>query len=495
MSKKRKKQGKRMETSLSEHKRFKKTLKPPLSQINLTPSSWINDRLPDILWAVLAIDYWPRDKALSFFRHIAKYVQNNQDCYDVTITGINNYAEEKRRSFIRHMTSWSRDAKDMLRPIMLFENMPGLSDWKMYLEDPVPEKDWGRLSNAVLKTLWHQSEEATDCRWIKLLCEIYGMKIYFRPEMKETVQGIIEYPNYGDLAHIRPTIRAMEISPFTKKIESELIWPRDFWKTCYEKTGCSPEKSKNDGNLRPKDWDNQRKHYIEETSRLRRSIIEHFLDTSSNSATDARHEACIGFSLYAFTLFTEIIFYKLDYSLAGRMILRSLVECLITFKYLLDKNNEDLWKSYRAYGSGQAKLIYLKLQELENKPNSVDIDVMKRISNEDMWLELVPINLGHWDNADLRKMSDEAGLKEIYDQFYNWTSGFIHGNWSAIRESVYERCFNPLHRLHRLPTGEFPFGSSITLDALIVTNMIYELLAKAYPPFDDRIKKYIKLGE
>ena len=136
-----------------------------------------------------------------------------------------------------------------------------------------------------------------------------------------------------------------------------------------------------------------------------------------------------------------------------------------------------------------------KLQELKNKPNSIDIDVMERISNEDMWLELVPINLGHWDNADLRKMSEGAGLKETYDQFYNWTSGFIHGNWSAIRESVYERCFNPLHRLHRLPSGEFPFGPSITLDALIVTNMIYELLAKAYPLFDDRIKKYIKLGE
>jgi hypothetical protein len=383
----------------------------------------------------------------------------------------------------------------MLRPITLFDNMPGILDWKSYLEDSIPDKDWGRLSSAVLKTLWHQSEEATDCRWIKLLCEMLGKKIHFPIEMKDTIRGILEYPNYGDLRHIRPTIRAIEITPFSKKIGDDLLWPRDFWKTCYEKTGCLPEKSKLGENLQAADWDNQRKHYIEETSRLRRSIIEHFLDTSSNSATDARHEACFGFSLYAFTLFTEIIFYKLNYSLAGRMILRSLVECLITFKYLLDKNNNDLWNSYRAYGSGQAKLIYLKLQELKNKPNSVDIDVMERISNEDMWLELVPINLGHWDNTDLRIMCDEAGLKEIYDQFYNWTSGFIHGNWLAIRESVYERCFNPLHRLHRLPTGEFPFGTSITLDALIVTNMIYELLAEAYPPFDDRINKYIKLGE
>jgi hypothetical protein len=370
--------------------------------------------------------------------------------------------------------------------------MPGISDWKMYLEDPIPEKDWERLRNAVLKTLWHQSEEATDCRWIKLLCEMLGGKLHFNVNMKETVRGILEYPNYGDLRKIRPTIRAMEISPFTKKREDNLIWPRYFWKTCYEKTDCSPEKSKIAEIFQAADRDNQRKHYFEETRRIRIAIIEHFLNTSSTTNTDARQEACFGFSLYAFTLFTEIIFYKLDYALVGRMILRSLVECLISFKYLLDRDNEDLWKSYRAYGSGQAKLIYLKLQELKNKPTSINVEVMERISNEDMWLELVPINLGHWDNVDLRKMSDEAGLKEIYDQFYNWTSGYVHANWSAIRESVYERYFNPLHRLHRLPTREFPNGTSVTLDALNITNMIYELLAKAYPPFKDRLRIFIK---
>jgi hypothetical protein len=120
MSNKHKEQSKRMESSLAEHKRFKKQLKPPLAQINFTPSSWINDRLPDMLWAVLAIDYWPRDKALSFFRHIGKYVHDNQDCYDVTVTGINKFSKEKRQKFIRHMTSWSAEAKDMLRPLMFF---------------------------------------------------------------------------------------------------------------------------------------------------------------------------------------------------------------------------------------------------------------------------------------------------------------------------------------------------------------------------------------
>ena len=485
-----KNKNKKMESSLAEHRQYKKKLEPPFTQIDFTPSSWINDRPPDMLWAVLAIEYWPRNKALSFFRHVGKFVHDNPDCHDVTFTGINKYIEEKRQKIIRHITSWSTDTKEMLRPTMLFDNMPAISDWKMYLEDYIPEKDWERLSNAILKTLWHQSEEATDCRWIKILCEMLGGKLHFNESMKETALGILEYPNYGDLSHIKPTIRALEITPSIKITKDDLKWPMDFWKACHKNTLCSPEKSKIGEIFIKEDRKNERNYYLEETRRIRMAIIEHFFNMSTTTAIDARYDACFGFSLYAFTLFTEIVFYNIDYAIAGRMILRALVECLITFKYLFDKDNEDLWKSYRAYGSGQAKLIYLKLQELKDMPDSIDIEVMEKIANEDMWLEFVSINLGHWDNIDLRKMSEEVGLKEIYDRFYSWTSGYIHASWTALRESVYGRCFNPLHRFHKLPTSEFPMGKKMTLDAMSITNSVFDLLDKAYPPFKDRLHLY-----
>ena len=38
------------ETDISNHGRYKKELKPPLAQIpNMKPSSWINERLPEML--------------------------------------------------------------------------------------------------------------------------------------------------------------------------------------------------------------------------------------------------------------------------------------------------------------------------------------------------------------------------------------------------------------------------------------------------------------
>lgn len=33
---------------------------------------------------------------------------------------------------------------------------------------------------------------------------------------------------------------------------------------------------------------------------------------------------------------------------------------------------------------------------------------MDFIANEDIWVEFVPINLGHWDSGTLRTMAEES---------------------------------------------------------------------------------------
>jgi hypothetical protein len=286
MTKKSKKADQEYVSGLADHKRFKKTLTPPLGQIPITPSSWINDRLRDMLWAVLAVNFWPRDKALAFFRHIANFVHFNQDCHDVTISGISRFEKKKRDKFIRNLTSWSMDAKDMLRPLMLFETIPAISEWKANLDNPVPEQDWKTLSDAVLESLWHQSENATDCRWIKLLCMMLGGKIYFPNEMKEKTRGILEYPNIENIQEIRATIRAMEIG-FAGNPEAVEDWPNRFWRICYEKTGCMPETSKKDEDIQETEWNKQRQYYLEETRRVWMGLIEHLFETTSTSAIDA----------------------------------------------------------------------------------------------------------------------------------------------------------------------------------------------------------------
>jgi len=483
----------KMETDLSGHYRDKKNLHPPFAKLGgMTFSSWKDHRMPEMLWAVLAIGNWERERALDFFRHVVIFSKQNKDCFDVTLTGISKFPLEKRIAFIKHVLSWSDDTKKILRPLLFFTKLPGLSEWKSYLEEPTVE-DAGKIANGVEKVLWHQSQEATDCRWVKFLSLIMAEKIKFFSGIKdinETLRGVFEYPNYGDLTHIRPFIRSSEIAP-GGEMTTDYAWAEHFWDTCYQKTPCFPE-SRVDKNPfpEPKEWDKKRKHYMNETIRIRKTLIDHFLNTSTITAIDYRHEGVFGLALYALTLLVEIIISRIDFSVTGRLSLRSIVEARITLAYLFKKDNLELWESYRQYGVGQAKLVHLKLQEITDKPSSIDPTTTERIANEDKWQEFVSINLGHWDNTSLREISEDADLKDVYDKYYNWSSGYIHANWAAVREVSFEKCLNPLHRLHRLPHLRYPILPDVIKDSVKEINSILDLVSAAYPTYLERIKIY-----
>ena len=492
-----------METDISSHRRYKKELKPPLAQIpNMKPSSWINERLPEMLWAVLIIGNIERETALNFFRYIAKYVEKNHECFDITITGISKFSEAKKEEFIKYAISWSEEIKNALRPLALFPDLPAGEIWKKFLDQPIPKEDFQKLAEEVFKTYWHQSEEATDCRWIKFLCYIIAGKIKFSSSIdgiKETVRGVFEYPNYGDLRHIRPFIRAGEIGLRPNSKGEISNWSSSFWQYCFIKTGCIPEeavnnKIKNRQKILSEEIEETRKHYFKETIDIRDKLIDHFFSTSNALPIDSRHEGSFGLALYGLLLFIEIIFYRASLSIMSRLALRSLVETYISFKYLLKKEEIEpsIWDEYRSYGTGQLKLLYLKLQELGQKIGSIDINELDYLVNEDKWIEFVPINLGHWDSVNLRKMSEDVGLKDLYDEYYNYTSGYIHANWGAVRESIYQKCANVLHRYHRIPIYDLPLLQSAIVDAKNITNNILECLSEAYPKFDFRLTKFVK---
>ena len=488
---------KKTESELPDHKRHKKELKPPLLQIeNLSPTSWIDDRMPEMLWAVLVMGSMGRDKTLAFFRYVAKFVKNNPECYNITITGISKFPKDKRTKFIKYLLVWSNEMEDVLRPMGLFPNLPAIADWKANLDKPIAKDDWQKLSKGILKTFWHQSQEATDCRWIKVLSQILGGKLKFHQKTKDTVRGVFEYPNYGDLRHIRPFIRATEIAQDISKKDQSNKWAKDFWKQCFDNTNCIPEdevsnKIKNRNKTLLQELEKKRKYYFDKTFNVRNKLITYFFETLSTSAIDSRHEGAFGLAIYGLTLFIEIIFYRTPLSITGRIALRSLVETYITFAYLLKKEKSEprVWDDYRTYGVGQMKLIYLKQKDLEKSVNSIELSELKDLVNEDKWVEFVPINLGHWDSANLRKMSEEIGLKDIYDRFYNYTSGYMHATWGAIRESIYQKCLNPLHRFHNVPTYDLPLMLSVTTDAQKITNNILRCLSNAYPKFYYRIKQ------
>ena len=64
-------------SAVDEHRREGKKLIPPLLNLpNLKPASWINDRLPEVLWAAILISHLPRELALAHFRRVADFARN-----------------------------------------------------------------------------------------------------------------------------------------------------------------------------------------------------------------------------------------------------------------------------------------------------------------------------------------------------------------------------------------------------------------------------------
>lgn len=166
-----------------------------------------------------------------------------------------------------------------------------------------------------------------------------------------------------------------------------------------------------------------------------------------------------------------------------------LAEIYITFKYLISVRDEKLWDIYRSYGSGQAKLTFLKLDEvLKDQPGYLKKENIEELANEDIYMDFQNINLGNWAKTDLRAMSQVAGCKDVYDTYYSWPSSYAHGQWCAVRDVVFTTCHNPLHRLHRIPRTAPRYEDGAENDLILLLNKVLDLLDDVYPSFKRRSK-------
>jgi hypothetical protein len=314
------------------------------------------------------------------------------------------------------------------------------------------------------------------------MCAVFGRRMIIPNEQLLLLNA---YPVKGDQAFVRPSIRAAEGAMDIGESKDK-TWPQAFWNECWQKTPCmglAPmERSAESG-------ERSTSAIIASMAAVRQHLTAHWENTHSTTAIDARHDAVFGIALYAIRIAQELMSVSSGENILGRLALRTLLELRITLAYLLKQRSDELWRKWRGYGTGQAKLASLKLDEMaDTAPQHLNADVLRHIANEDFWEEMVSVDLGHWAGADLRKLSEDVNLKSEYDLYYGWTSGFVHGHWGPIRESVFRTCLNPLHRGHRCPYTEQPEPlSTVIVDIGDLMNGILADVDRAYPSFPHRI--------
>ena len=438
----------RSNSSIAEHSFGDGKLIPPLAKLpKVASASWRDDRLPEMLWVALLVSSLPRNIYLNLFRQMARHILDfspvDKRPFDITLSGLAELDNDVFNKLLYPLIA-SENCRMILSSILVLEDFPGKERWQHLIEMTPQDDGWALLMRAVARTLDHQSQESTDCRWLKILCFIAGDKLELPTD--DMVREYVDYPNYGDQHKVRPSIRATEIAMSSASSHTN-GWPGKFWDQCLQRTACWPLVLVENPQVPNMSTTQQRMYEVY------RSLVEHQRATTKTSSIDAKHDTVFGMGFYSLAILQDMLRLGASESIVARAGLRILAELVITMAYLMHKNNNGIWQSYRVYGAGQAKLQYLKLDELEICPSYVNIETLVELANEDMWEEFLPIDLGHWDNSNLRRMSDEAGVKDVYDEFYTWTSTYSHGHWGAVRDSVFTTCGNPLHRLHRIPRG------------------------------------------
>jgi len=178
-----------------------------------------------------------RERALTIFREVAALVPKlpkEKRTVQPTLSGLASLESDVRQQFLSTICS-DTETKNVLRPLLLFDNLPAKQEWANAIGETATDKDWAPLKTAVLQVLNHQSQEATDCRWLKVLFQILSGTMHL--QTKEQVREILEYPNFGTPQKVRPTVRCMEglMGPLSGQTS---LWPRSFWDQCLRDTPC-----------------------------------------------------------------------------------------------------------------------------------------------------------------------------------------------------------------------------------------------------------------
>lgn len=481
-------------SSLEQHQRIGKTLLPPMMQVakqtNLEFSSWIDTRLPELLWACLVISTIPRNSALAIFRKIANLgfmyrnnAQNNISQWELTHSCLAILPDEIFLGLIEIITQHPLGYA-ALRPLLLLDTLPGKERWAISLACAKQTSDWQTIRKAIAITLNHQSEESTDIRWMLNMFKAVLGQITITSTMSKMADELVNYPNKGDMRSVQSKIRAMEIAIRRLSLsDTNTQWNNAFWLECLKRTNCIslPTEQK-------KELEYDHNVVSEKFKNIQLLFIQHWFNTIETSAVDARHDTIFGFGFYSLALFIELLMATNHHrqGITGRLILRTLTEIQTTLAYLLIKNDPELWIKFRKFGTGQAKLALLKLLEAEGeKPAFINKELLEQIVNEDMYQEFVNIELGNWCNLDLRKIAEISNTKDDYDKYYGWTSTYSHAHWPAIRDVCFTTCLNPLHRLHRVPLIIPRLLDDTIPDAIFLINKILAQINTAYPGFSE----------
>lgn len=440
-------------SGIADHKKRKGALITPLNAgvgDVLTLSSWAKERMPEYLWlGLILLRYGRKDgleKAGNILREISRKFESLSQPRMSKIFELSNDEQKTIYEIVRKHVE-----KDVLAPLTLLypSRLYPIFNNYFFVSHLTVEDRIKTISESTKLLSPHQSNEATDLRFLVLSLMIFSGKLHIMQGMESVITALQEYP-YTDhddekMRMYRPTVRSMEGG--MNFGEDNTDFSSKFWRDFGMITPCNPIRI---------EFPENTTNYKEFTDDCRKVLEYIFYSNKERSLAEDKFDVIIGSINYALKILAEINDKALGNSILGRHGIRTIIEVYIILKYLLKRevDNPKIWEEYKLYGVSKYKLVLLKAREnnsLTNETSHFALPVAEALVNEIRWEEFIDVDLNYFDKQGIRDKSIDVGEKELYDLFYDYDSSFAHGLWGAVRESSMLHCNSADHQFHAVP--------------------------------------------
>ena len=413
-------------------------------------NSWYYGRLPEYLWLSLIIDYYGRENGLKKCNLIIKKLRElAPEIFSPKFSRILKLDQDSQIELYKYiLNTIDVSALNPLTVIFTYSHFSNFAS-NFYSSQVSVEKRIDKINAVMAEVSNHQSHLSTDVRFIVLYFDLLSGKLHMP---KETFDLILEYPTLSHddekMRMIRPMIRSMELVPMEIDPYDE-SYLNTFWEAVSRMSDCELFYI----NLAEEAPDTQ--EYMHRV----KTILQYYSDLLvSARPLDNKMLVLLGIATYSYKRLLEVVDHELYTAIAGRSVVRVLIENYIMMKYLLknESTHDDIWTEYQYYGIGQYKLIVERFRESgKDLSNShVLYKYLDCLVSEYKNKEFIDMDTSYFDKQNVRAKANCVGEKELFGLYYDYDSAFEHGLWGAIRESSLIKCNSPAHQYHCIPDIE-----------------------------------------
>lgn len=478
-------------SKLTDHKFKKGILYTPFNSSlgeTLKFSSWALEWLPEYIWLSLILEHYGRERGLEIVGRIIKDLSEKDEMLCTPMLSKILFLEtEKQRSYYEIVCKWINP--NILSPLTLIFRLDKhviFNEYFLDYETTIDQKITV-LQNVIKKNLFHQTNEATDVRFLVLWFGIYSRKIHF-PSGMEITKALVEYPRitHDDpkMSLYRSLIRAFEIGMRFEEKNSDLS--KQFWDTVGLLTRCEPLI------INYSEGESENMSFFEDAT----NAIEYLVANNKEKLlSDEKFSVCLGLATYALKIYKEVLDSQISQGILGRCALRIITEVYVTLKYmaLREQDKPDIWNLFKEYGIGKYKYVALRAREtsLDLSQHHFSLPVLETLLNEDKSEEFINMDTRLFDNKNVRKKFEEINENDLYDLYYEYDTNYIHGLWGAIRESAMIFCNNPAHKYHAVPDITFEQKlRDVKHDCEYILKKLLNLISSFYEFPDFYLDKY-----